>query len=150
MDKYLMNIRTDDDMFMMGLKRGIALERGIHFFYETIFYTAVITAAIWEGYRIAQHYKEENRQNKQKLMQISLQLDSLIADADQVLKEDDQMKQYFEKNLSGTGELLTEMLNHTEAILQRERRLQSFIEEASRSEEILMDQLKVIEARAKK
>ena len=55
LDKYLMNIRSDDDMFMMGLKKGIALERGIHFFYESIFYVAVIGAAVFEGYRIAYH-----------------------------------------------------------------------------------------------
>jgi hypothetical protein len=43
-----MNIKTDFDMFMKPLNDEIALERGIEFFYEVVFYAVIIMICSYE------------------------------------------------------------------------------------------------------
>ena len=43
-----MHIKTDFDMFMKPLNDEIALEKGIEFFYEIIFYIIIIAICSYE------------------------------------------------------------------------------------------------------
>ena len=145
LDKKLMNIRTDDDMFLAGLKPEVAREKGIHFFYETLFYTVVIGAATWEGYHIAQTNKEINKNNKMKLIRISADLDKLIEAAEELIHENEVKQEGLSKNLESTSQLLENVMHHTEGILNRERKLHDFVAQATLSQERILEDLKEIQ-----
>lgn len=147
MDRKLMNIRTDDDMFMRGLKPNIALERGIHFFYETLFYTFVIGAALLESYKIAVHNRETSRRNQVKLSRISADLDKLIEAAEELITENQDRQIDLEKKLDDTACLIQDVIKHTEGILAREKKLHTFIDEARESQQHILNDLYEIEMR---
>lgn len=147
LDKKIMNIRTDDDMFMQGLKPAIALERGIHFFYESLFYTFVIGAAMLEGYKITQHNMENSRRNKKKLSRISADLDKLIEAAEELIQEHKDRQTDLESKLDSTASLIEDIFKHTEGILERERKLHDFIDQARESQRNIMEDLLMIEMR---
>lgn len=147
LDRKLMNIRTDQDMFSLGLQRDIALEKGIHFFYETMFYTAVIGAATYEGYRLLEGNRERNRNNIEKLEKISADLDKLIEAAEELIQENAEKQAYLENNVEQTSQLIESVYLHTEGILQREKKLHSFVEQASLTQQRILDDLREIEDR---
>jgi uncharacterized protein YlxW (UPF0749 family) len=147
MDKKLMNIRTDDDMFMQGLKPVIALERGIHFFYESLFYTFVIGAAVWEGYNITQQNRENRKRNKIKLARISADLDKLIEAAQELINEHQERNEHLENKLESTTTLIEDVLRHTEGILERERKLHEYIDQAREAQKHILEDLLEIEMR---
>jgi hypothetical protein len=147
MDKRLMNIRTDDDMFMRGLKASIALERGIHFFYESLFYTFVIGAALLEGYKIAVHNYETSRRNEAKLNRISADLDKLIDAAEELILEHQDRQMHLELKLDSTSSLIEDVLKRTESIIEREKKLHEFIDQARESQNHILNDLREIEMR---
>lgn len=147
LDKRIKNIRSDDELFCLGLQRDVALEKGIHFFYETLFYTLVIGAALYEGYRILEGNKERNKNNIEKLEKISADLDKLIEVAEELIHESEEKKVALEIKLSNTRNLLDNVFLHTEQILERERKLHAFVESASVAQERILQDLKEIESR---
>lgn len=147
MDKKLMNIRTDDDMFMRGLKPTIALEQGIHFFYESMFYTFVIGAALLESYKIVVHNRDNNKKNEAKLTRISADLDNLIEAAEQLITENQDRQTHLELKLDDTAVLIQDVLRHTEGILHREKKLHAFIDHARESQQHILKDLCEIEMR---
>lgn len=146
-DRKLMNIRTDHDMFSLGLQRDIALEKGIHFFYESMFYTAVIGAATYEGYRLLEGNRERNRNNIEKLEKISADLDKLIEAAEELINENEEKQAYLDTNIEQTGSLIESVYHHTEGILHREKKLHEFVEQAALSQQRILNDLKEIEDR---
>lgn len=143
----LKHITRDNEMFELGLQRDVALEKGIHFFYETLFYTTVIGATLYESYRILNANRERNKDNILKLEKISADLDKLIEAAEELILESEQRKTDLETNLSTTRSLLDGVFHHTEEILARERKLHAFVKSASDAQERLLSDLKEIECR---
>ena len=80
---------------------------------------------------------------------MSRHLDQMINDAELLIKEDSEMKANFDQSIQGTTELLGTMLNHTEAILQREQKLAEFITAADGHQVKLINKLQKLELKLK-
>lgn len=149
LDKKILNIRTDPEIFLKPLKDEVALEKGIHFFYETLFYTLVIGAASYEGWRISKEAKEDRERKQRKIEEMSARLDSLIESADELIQEDQQTQRSFVVSLSDSAHLLETILTRTDEIVSHERRLHAFLEEATQAQATLSKDLEDVERKVK-
>lgn len=123
MDKYLLNMRTDSDMFLQGLKNEVALEKGIHFFYESLFYTVVINAATLETYWIMKENKANRKKQEDKIQKSSDELDRIIQMADDIIQEDENLQLSFDRNLSEASKVVQTVNKLSAEIIERERKL---------------------------
>lgn len=81
-----MNIKTDFDMFMKPLSDEIALERGIEFFYEVVFYAVIIMICSYEiavGYQKGLDKKEDDKLVIKKLEDMLIMEEARIVDIEQ-------------------------------------------------------------------
>lgn len=131
LDKKLMNISADEEIFLRPLKDQIALEKGIHFFYETLFFTLVIGAATYEGWRITTTNKEENEKNITKLKAVGRDLDELIQSIEQMTADEKLRKQRLDAGISETYEMFETIFPYTDRLMEREKKLQTFLKKAS-------------------
>ena len=67
MNRKLLNLKTDSDMFMKPLSTEIALEKGIEFFYEVFFYSLIIGVTCYELYRTHLASEEKKAKDEQRL-----------------------------------------------------------------------------------
>ena len=148
-DQRVRNIRTDPEMFSPLLVKDIALEKGIHFFYESLFYIVVIGAATFETWHIIETNKEENLKNKETLAYLNSELDKMIESADALIEEDTRKELLFEKNLVDASEVLKAMLDSTDAILAREKKLYAYMRESQKSQENIAKELERLQKKYK-
>jgi Optic atrophy 3 protein (OPA3) len=121
MDKYLLNIRTDQDMFLQGLKNEVALEKGIHFFYESLFYMVVINAATLETYWIMKETKANRKKQEERIQKSSDELDRIIQMADDIIHEDVILQLSFDRNLSEASKVVHTVNKLSTQIMEREK-----------------------------
>ena len=67
-NRTFLKISTPDELFVKPLADDIAIEKGVEFFYEIIFYTILITIPLWEMYK-AQVSAEEKSQKLTKRLE---------------------------------------------------------------------------------
>jgi optic atrophy 3 protein len=65
-----MKIQTDSDMFIKALNDDVAVEKGIEFFYEIIFYSIVIGLPLYEMYRASAESKAKADELESRLKHI--------------------------------------------------------------------------------
>ena len=140
-DKYLLNIRTDHDMFLQGLKTEVALEKGIHFFYESLFYTVVINAATLEAYWIMKENKSNRKRQEEKIQKNSDELDRIMQMADDIIHEDELLQLSFDRNLSEASKVVDTVSKLSSQIINREKSIaQNFADERLSQPLMLGDQ----------
>ena len=69
-NRKMMNIKTDSDMFVKPLSPEIALEKGIEFFYEMFFYSVILSIAGYEMYVSYLHAQDKKESDEVRLKMI--------------------------------------------------------------------------------
>ncbi len=70
MNRKLMNLKTDSDMFVKPLSPEISLEKGIEFFYEICFYSIILSIAGFELYKTQLTSEEKKEKDEKRLKAI--------------------------------------------------------------------------------
>lgn len=85
-----MHIKTDFDMFMKPLNDEIALEKGIEFFYEIIFYCIIIAICTYEitiNYYKGVKKKAEDKASLKRLEELLIMKEGKIVDLEKKYTE---------------------------------------------------------------
>lgn len=99
-NRKMMNLKTDSDMFVKPLSPEISLEKGIEFFYEICFYSIILSIAGFELLKTQMASEEKKEKDEKRLQtieariaQTSTKLEEIQADQVSNLKEfDGQLK----------------------------------------------------------
>lgn len=78
MNRKLMGLKTDSDMFTKPLSPEIALEKGIEFFYEIFFYSIIIGIAGYELYFAHKSSEEKKIKDETRLSSIESNIEQTI------------------------------------------------------------------------
>lgn len=68
MNRKILGLKTDSDMFTKPLSPEIALEKGIELFYEVFFYSLIIGVACFELYKAHVSAEEKKAKDEQRLV----------------------------------------------------------------------------------
>lgn len=74
-NKRLMNVKTDTDMFVKPLSPEIALEKGIEFFYEIVIYSLVLGLSVFELYKAQVSADEKKQKEEARISTLEKSLD---------------------------------------------------------------------------
>lgn len=146
-DKFLLNIGKDDELFLSGLNKRVALEKGINFFYESLFYVVVIGATTWEGFHAVTQMRLREAENKKEIDRLNKNLDDLIEESDEMIKTQEGIIKQFEADSLKAIECAENMIPYSQPILQREDRLHEFIELGNRKQKRLVKELNALRKR---
>lgn len=119
-NRKLMNLKTDSDMFLKPLSTEIALERGIEFFYEVIFYSVIITITLFEMHKA--HVSAEASKVKQEQIFQSVE-DRLEAAGNKIAEIELGQKNIYsslDERLKGIALSLEKVLAETEKYEERD------------------------------
>lgn len=140
-DKRLMNIRSDEEIFTRPLKKEIALEKGIHFFYETMFYTVVIGATAFEGWKIAMYGQEDNSQKLDELKKIDEELDEMIESVNKAITEDNEKTEQIKKYAQEGYGMMEIVLSYSDLIIEREKKVDELIRKTEENQARLTNEI---------
>lgn len=94
MNRKLMGLKTDSDMFTKPLSAEIALEKGIEFFYEIFFYSLIVGIAGYEMIKAHEQGEEKKAKDEKRLSAIEASLEQTIKQASEA--QEHHLKSYGE------------------------------------------------------
>lgn len=116
-NKRLMNVKTDTDMFVKPLSPEIALEKGIEFFYEIVIYSLVIGLSVFELYKAQVSADEKKQKDESRLAK----MEQSIEDSKNNLVEFTRLTKLQQEEISRNVEqILSRLERATEAQAQQE------------------------------
>jgi hypothetical protein len=118
-NRKLMNLKTDSDMFTKPLSAEIALEKGIEFFYEIFFYSIILGIAGYELYKAQIQADEKKAKDETRIKHI----EGRIGSGEELLKKSEfvqattlpelqQRMDIVNKNLEKCLELMSELAHN--------------------------------------
>ena len=75
MNRKLLNIDDDGDMFVKSLNKDVALEKGIEFFYEILIYSCLILITLIELRKYSNDQDKKKKKDEETLRQIYLDIE---------------------------------------------------------------------------
>ena len=87
MNRKILSIRGDDDLFVKPLNDEVALEKGVEFFYEILIYGVILGLTLYELNRTSNASKETKLKLDSKMQQLEENVDKLLRHNDELTKE---------------------------------------------------------------
>ena len=87
MNRKILSIRGDDDLFVKPLNSEVALEKGVEFFYEVLIYGVILGLTVYELNRTSRSSREAKEKLDGKVEQLEKQVAGLMRYNEEVTRE---------------------------------------------------------------
>ena len=110
MNRKILSIRGDDDLFVKPLNNEVALEKGVEFFYEILIYGVILGLTLYELNRTSNASKETKLKLDNKVQQLEDNVDKL-------LKHNDELTRELQSYIEGQRRLETEIASSMQRLV---------------------------------
>jgi hypothetical protein len=136
-DRKVFKLKSDEDLFHKPIPEDIALEKGVHNFYEFLFYFIVLSVTAIEMRSLKMNAERKDATLRSKLGSVIANLEQMEEQHELLEQRSEAEAENIQKSLEQAFEALKKLLSKSDEILNREIFLQQSFQQIEETQATL-------------